>query len=320
MERATRFLPMVSRSALMLNRIVELRRGKAYVEGWLAAGDNPSRLRYQARLRRKRAGSALTPPVLIRRHWDIVERKIENAVVFHLSSKSAAPKRVLLFLHGGSFVVGPNPIEWLVCSRIARKNNLDVVLLRYPLAPEHTADDTLAATLETWNLVTETYRAENTAVLGALAGGSLAVDLLLTLRDADRTQPGAVILSSPWLDLTLSSMGATFREPSDLLLSIDGLRRDGEIFAGSRDPADPSLSPLFADLHGLAPIQIQVGVDEILRAECEKFAERLEEIGGSVELHLDPAGQHCGGFMTSPEGRALRIKMAAFLTRNLPVQ
>src|SRR5207342_1087830 len=66
-----------------------------------------------------------------------------------------------------------------------------------------------------------------------------------------------------------------------------GLRRDliemgAELYRGTADPADPELSPVFADLSGLPPTYLQVGTHDLLLDDSDRFAERARAAGVDV--------------------------------------
>ena len=64
-------------------------------------------------------------------------------------------------------------------------------------------------------------------------------------------------------------------------------------------------------------MNVKLGADELLRGEAEDWAGLVRTDGGVIELFIDPAGQHCGMFMPTSEGKAIRQSMAAFLRRHL---
>src|SRR5690606_20533324 len=104
---------------------------------------------------------------------------------------------------------------------------------------------------------------ENVVVGGDSAGGGLALSMLLALRNAGAHMPRAAVLMSPWTDLTVSSPSYHSNRKVDPPVTRDELRKSAQHYVGTRDPADPMASPLFADLAGLPPLLIHVGGDEV---------------------------------------------------------
>lgn len=222
----------------------------------------------------------------------------------------------MLYLHAGYYATGPTGPEWLTVARLCRKNGLDMVMLHYPRLPEHRGDDAIASADAAWDFVAERYGAGHTVVLGASAGGGLATLLVQRLATDKVPQPCAVALSSPWLDLTSSHPEVRRRESTDIMISVDGAMNNGAMWAKGA-PADPRYSPFWGRVHGLPPLHLQVGTREVLRGEIEDWAAKVRAAGGEADLLLDPGGQHCGMFMPTPEGRAIRSSMSTFFERHL---
>ncbi len=300
-----------SRSARLATAALNRIDTTSHLDEWLAAGDDRETLRRLAVERRK--ADSPEPPRLLSRWWRIENLAITDGWVHLMTPTDGPSDRVLFHLHGGGYVTGPSTLDWLAMGRFARRHGFDLAVVRYPRAPEHSAIETTASALEAWDLVAERYRPDRTLMFGASAGGGLAVALAMAIRDADRPEPAALVLSSPWLDVTLSQDGVDAREESDALLTVAGLRRDGEIYAGDLATTDPRVSPLFGTADALPPMQIHVGSDEILRADGEAFAAKVVAAGRTAEVVVDRGGQHCGFFLPTTEGRELRRATAAFV-------
>ena len=109
---------------------------------------------------------------------------------------------VILYLHGGCYCIGAPATHRALTSRLARATGLPVFAADYRLAPEHpypaAVDDAIAA-----------YRSllENGPVViaGDFAGGGLAVATALRARQLLLRPPAALILFSPWVDLTMAT-------------------------------------------------------------------------------------------------------------------
>ena len=123
-------------------------------------------------------------------------------------------------------------------------------------------------------------------IAGDSAGGGLTLACLVALKDQGKQQPAGAILLSPWTDLTGSGDSMTTRAELDPMVSADMVGPMAELYSGDTDPADPYISPLFADLSGLAPILIQVGDHEILLDDSTRLVERAKAQGAAVEIEI----------------------------------
>ncbi len=175
---------------------------------------------------------------------------------------------VILYFHGGAYLMGAPETHAAMVAELARRTGLPAFVPRYRLAPEHpfpaAFDDALAA----WDRLRALGYAPAEIVLGGdSAGGGLALALLSHLcRDGQR--PAGAFALSPWTDLTFSGASLNTNARRDPLLSVDRVEEVRAMILGTScpaDPADPRLSPLFAEFPGAPPVQIHVAETEILR-------------------------------------------------------
>ena len=239
-----------------------------------------------------------------------------------LTIRGVEPVGVLLYLHGGVYVIGSARSTIPLVSDIARRARLKAVTLDYRLAPEHpypaAVDDALAAYR---GLLEQGVDPGQIALAGESAGGGLAVALLLALRQAGLAFPSCAYLMSPYADLTLS--GDTLAEKQDLdpLLTPEGLRLRVPDYVGGADARNPQISPIFGDLHGLPPLLIQAGSHEILLSDALHLADRAARDDVSVALEITPGVPHVfQGFAAMlDEGDAALARAATFLEAQLAV-
>ena len=294
-------------------------RASGYPDEWLAAGDDRNRLAELARGRRRL--DAHQPPRILQRRWSHCELPARGHPI-HLLTPNDAPapgddRPLLLYLHGGGYVFGPTAIEWLTMARLARLVGAELAVWDYPKVPEWSAEQTLPATHDAWDLLAERKGAENIVIVGFSAGGGLGMSLLLHRRGLGLPQPAGAVLCSPWLDVTLSHPNVPALEPRDVVLSAAGLRRDGELYAGSFDVEHPLISPRFSEFHGLPPLFFLAGEHEILLPDTREVVDKIGAIGGAARLDVEPAGQHAGILLPTPEGSKARNQIVAFLGRVL---
>ncbi|WP_336214970.1 alpha/beta hydrolase [Nonomuraea sp. LPB2021202275-12-8] len=215
------------------------------------------------------------------------------------------PRPLVVFAHGGAFVLGDLDTHDRTCRRIADACDVEVLAVDYRRAPEHPcpeAIDDVAAVLR-W--------ARPVAVAGDSAGGYLATMACLRLRDADDPLPDLQILICPNTDLTLT-------QPS-VLDKGTGHALDADFLAWAitcwtPDPADrAAASPLLApDLHGMPDALIVTAEHDALRDEGDAYARRLARTGAHVVHRREPGLEH--GFiqgmdLTSPEAAAAHDRL-----------
>lgn len=197
----------------------------------------------------------------------------------------ASERDAILYAHGGAFLTGAGSTYVGFASWLAEATGADVYLPDYRLAPEHPypapTDDVFAA----WSSVLELgHRPARTAIAGDSAGGALAVDTALAIREMGVPSPAALVLICPWLDLSLSGASIADNARRDPMLTRAWLEEGGRAHAGDLRLSDPRISPLFADLRPLPPTLIQVGSEEILLDDSIRFSDRAWAAGVEVEL------------------------------------
>lgn len=232
----------------------------------------------------------------------------------------AAERDAILFVHGGGFTHGGGSAYAGFAGWVAEITGADVYLPDYRLAPEHPfpapIDDLFAAYRGVLELG---HSPSRIAVLGDSAGAALGVGLALTLPEMNVPRPAALVLLSPWLDLSLSGASIAANARRDPLITRRFLESGGRAHAGELRRADSRVSPMFADLHGLPPTLIQVGSDEILLDDSVRFADRAWGAGVEVELQRFEGWFHdfqSTAGMLRPAREALE-DVSAFLSRRL---
>jgi acetyl esterase/lipase len=213
--------------------------------------------------------------------------------VLWLEPAGAAGDRVILYLHGGGYVLCSVHTHGRLTGHVARATGCRAMSVEYRLAPEHPhpAAVTDAVAAYRW-LLAEGIAPEHVAVAGDSAGGGLVVATLVKIRDDGLAQPAAAVAMSPWVDLEGTGESIVANADRDLMVVRSSQVVMVEQFLAGQDPRDPLASPLHADLGGLAPLYVQVGGCEILLSDATSLAARVAAAGGEVRLDVFPEMQH----------------------------
>jgi phosphinothricin tripeptide acetyl hydrolase len=204
-----------------------------------------------------------------------------------LRPPSAEPGRVVLYLHGGGYVIGSPRSHRHLAAAIAGAGGASALLLDYRLAPEHpypaAVEDATAA--YRW-LLDQAVAPERIVIAGDSAGGGLTVATLLALRDARVPLPAGGVCISPWVDLTCGGASYATKADADPIVTRAGVAQMAQAYLGATPPRTPLASPLFADLRGLPPLLIQVGTDEVLLDDAVQLADRAKAAGVETTLEV----------------------------------
>jgi epsilon-lactone hydrolase len=203
------------------------------------------------------------------------------------------PRHVVLYFHGGVYVIGDAFLAADLASQIGRRTRSTVVSVDYRLAPEHpypaAVDDALAAYEALLNNGTAP---SDIAFAGESAGGGLAIATLLNARDRGLPLPAAAFVMSPYVDLTLSGTTLETKREVDPLLSRELLARRVTDYTSGQDAALGLISPVFADLSGLPPLIIQAGTHEVLLDDAVRLAQMAALADVEVTLDITPGVPH----------------------------
>jgi acetyl esterase len=254
----------------------------------------------QARARvRREAGAATGRPIPVRSVSDLtVDGPAGPLPARHyVPDEPGGPHPLLLFLHGGGFVICDLDTHDQACRLLCRQAGVHVLSVDYRLAPEYpfpaAVDDAHAALRWAFaNAARLGADPRRVAIGGDSAGGNLAAVAAQSAgRDGDLS-PALQLLIYPAVDRT--------RPYPSLDLFAEGffLTRDeidwfDRTYSAGADHADPRLSPLLGTgLSGLAPALVVTAGFDPLRDEGEAYAAALEAAGTPVKLRREPAMIH----------------------------
>jgi acetyl esterase len=203
--------------------------------------------------------------------------------------------RLLVYFHGGGWVVGGLCSADSVCRFLARYAGVTVLSVDYRLAPEHpfpaALDDALAAFAFALDKADEWgHDPSLIAVGGDSAGATIATVLCHDLRDQARRashggqQPAFQLLFFPATDL--STRHPSYRLFADgFFLTSKQMDWYTTHYLAGHPATDPRVSPLLADdLADLPPAYVAVAGFDVLRDEGEAYARAMAAAGGHVAL------------------------------------
>ena len=222
------------------------------------------------------------------------------------AGRGSTPRPVLVFFHGGGFVLGALPEFDAFCARLALGADCVVVSVDYRLAPEHRfpgAFEDARAALQWVGVHASEFAGdpERMAVAGDSAGANLATGMGLVARDAGLRLCGQVLVC-PWVDLReVAEAADSFKAFGDgLWLPTANIRwYRNHYLGGSGRAEDPRVSPLLAEtLVGLPPALVITAEFDVLADQGRAYAQRLEGAGVPVAFRRYPGMLH--DFATLP--------------------
>ncbi len=236
--------------------------------------------------------------------------------------RTAVPGVVILYLHGGAYVLGSAHAYRHLAGQVAARANATAFVADYRLAPEDPFPAALDDALAAYRGLVEAG-ARTLAIVGDSSGGGLALAVLsITRAEAlagTGVGPRAAVALSPWTDLALTGPSMEERAGDDPILTPAMLATTGGSYLQGHDPRDPLASPLYGRLAGLPPIQLHVGTSEVLLDDSRRYVERARREGVDATAHIWEGMPHVFpasiGTLDAAE-RALET-IAAFLKQKL---
>jgi acetyl esterase/lipase len=237
-----------------------------------------------------------------------------------VETRRSARDQVLLYLHGGGWFMGSPRTHRSIVADLVRCSGIRGLTLDYRLAPEHPYPAALDDCVAAYEGLLASGIAPGRIVLGGdSAGGSLALGLLLRIRDAGRPLPSGTFLLSPMTDLTRSGTSYTTRKAVDPYFANASVEPLLARYVSAGQGLDSYLSPLQADLHGLPPMLVHVGDHEVLRDDAVSLGEAARAAGVDCQVVVWPGMMHVfhstAPFL--PEARQAGRQIAAFMVNRI---
>jgi epsilon-lactone hydrolase len=165
---------------------------------------------------------------------------------------------------------------------VARASGMRIVSVDYTKAPDVSWKEMQEEVVDVFKaLLAQGYRMKDIAIHGASAGGGLATSTVLNLRDRGMGMPAAVVLWSPWVDLT--EAGDTMHPLRDAEPALDYermLRPSALAYAAGLPLDDPRVSPLYANFtRGFPPTLVQEGTKTIFLSGSARLYQKIVEAG-----------------------------------------
>ena len=276
----------------------------------------------QAAIEKKYASASAA--VVERYRPQIQTRKLGGVPVLDIKPKGwkNGDKRVLVYTHGGAYTMYSARSRLLSAVPMANDTTLRVIAVDYTLAPHakwREVTDQVLSVFKT--LLDQGHALENIGIYGESAGGGLAAGAVLKMRDKGMGVPAAVVLWSPWSDITQAGDSYTTLQAADPLLYYPkNLKNCADAYAAPTDQKHPYVSPVYGDYSkGFPPTLIQAGTKEIFLSNAVRQYQVLDQAGIPVKLDLYEGMWHIFQVFNYglPESKTAREKVRVFLERHL---
>ena len=271
-------------------------------------------------------GAGIEPPERPSMHkiegeYDVSPVQTNSTLSYWISSpQQTDSKRVILFVHGGAYIFGDAGKSIELPLRLGRAAGMKVLSVDHRLAPEDPWPAALNDCIDAYAwLIEQGYAPGSIAWVGISSGAGIVLSMANAAKQRDIPLPGAIYSMSAWADLTVSGDSYVINNPLGQGPGTDSkIRELANMYVGDADPYDPTISPMYGDLHGLPPTLIDAGSRELFLSDSTRWARRATRAGVDVTLNVWDGMWHGFHIMPNiPEAMEVTEDGANFLKGNL---
>ncbi len=182
----------------------------------------------------------------------------------------------LIYVHGGSFVEEAISYQINFACKIAKLTNSTLVIPRYTLIPDGNYNKLYSLMDKIYKIVID--RCKDYNLLGDSSGG-FVLAYSMYLRDNNKVLPKNVLLLSPWVDLSMENPELIESMKLDAMSGLYGNKYCGKLWADDLDVKNPKISSMYGTFNNLSKITIATGSYDILKPDCVRLSQKLEEQG-----------------------------------------
>lgn len=230
-------------------------------------------------------------------------------------------RRVILYLHGGAYIMGSPMTHRHLAATLAREAGARALVPAYRLAPEAPFPAQAEDALDAYRHLLDTgYAPGEIAVAGDSAGGGMVFALLLLAEREGLPGPAAVAAFSPWCDMTMTRASIRRNARREVMIPVSRWPDVLAFVHHGTDPADPLASPALARYGRVPPpAMITASRAEALADDAAAMAEVLRAAGGDVRLEYSARTPHAWPVLTGqlPEADRTLARAGRFLAAQM---
>ncbi len=247
---------------------------------------------------------------------------LDGVKIIRISSDASAKDgRLLIYVHGGGYTMGSARSNLLEAVEMAHATGLPVISVDYTLVPHGNWQNATGEVLKVYaGLIKEGHKPGRIGLFGGSAGGGLIGGAVFKIRDAGLPLPGALVLGSPWSDITETGDSYCTLANADPILTYEDLKAGADLYADPKDQKNPYVSPVYGDYSkGYPPMLLQGGTREIFLSNVVRQYQAAVSAGQVAVLDLYEGMPH--GFQAfvpdAPESQHALKQAADFFATHL---
>ncbi|MFB6454840.1 alpha/beta hydrolase [Chitinophaga sp. Hz27] len=198
----------------------------------------------------------------------VTETSVANVKSFWFKPKNEKGNNLVIYLHGGGFMMGNINSHKAMVSHFANALGSTILFVEYSLAPEHPFPTAKNEVLAVYEELLERFPEHRISFIGDSAGGGLTVTTIYDIIQAQLKLPATVSLISPWLNMKANTEAYKTRKELDPIINEKEVRRYINYYAAE---AGSLADPDEMDFDKFPPVFLLVGTNEILFDDAKNF-------------------------------------------------
>lgn len=210
------------------------------------------------------------------KEYDFSQKKFLKRDIFVISPKMEKQNKVILYLHGGSYVGELEKYHWNFFKDLINDVGVTIIVPDYPLTPEHTYLEVFSVMEPLYKEIIDKLKEDTEFVLmGDSAGAGLALALYQRNGKLNHKLPDKTILISPWLDVRMNN--PEIDNIKDPILKKSLLKLSGQKYAGKSGMKSYLVNPILGPTDKLKNVYILSGTLDMLNPDAKKFSSENKE-------------------------------------------
>jgi acetyl esterase/lipase len=201
---------------------------------------------------------------------------IDNISCYWFSPQKTREDRIIIYLHGGSFVAGSIQSHKAMVSHLAQSLNNRILFIEYALAPEKPYPSGINDAVKVYSNIIGQNSSSNIILMGDSAGGGILLSSVGMMQEMGLKQPIGVIMISPHLNLECDNESYETHKNLDPILTKEIVKKYDSLYIGDVDIA--VVNPINTALKSFPPVLVLVGSNEILIDESKHMLNQVKGI------------------------------------------
>ncbi|MGE5106498.1 MAG: alpha/beta hydrolase [Sphingobacteriales bacterium] len=222
----------------------------------------------------------------------IIEKEIIkniNCYWFRNNAKTNT-NRIILYLHGGCFVLGSIQSHQSLVSHLSKELSLPILFADYSLAPEHPFPSAINEIIHVYQHLLLKYPENDIILMGDSAGAGLSLSVLSKLNEMNIPAPKYLVMLSPWIDLACTNKSLIVNANLDPILTKEQLQNFVSLYINDKNLSEAN--PIETMYGPFPPTLIVVGSGEILLDDSKSVYTKIASQQAKVKLSIYDKQNH----------------------------